>query len=80
MNISIKAISPDQPGTTAAARFVFQETGRAQDRQTYQAGRQQGQVDMATLLAAALIKEVETQTVEAQWHELEKPNEENNKT
>ena len=30
---TIKAISPDQPGTTAAARFVFQETGRSQEKQ-----------------------------------------------
>ncbi len=33
---TIKAISPDQPGTTAAARFVMQETGRSQERQPTQ--------------------------------------------
>ena len=70
---TIKAISPDQPGTTAAARFVFQETGRSQERQAAQSGYIQGAQDMAGLLAAALSTEQDTRTVDAEWHELPKP-------
>ena len=70
---TIKAISPDQPGTTAAARFVFQETGRSQERQAAQSGYIQGAQDMAGLLAAALTMEQDTRTVDAEWHELPKP-------
>ena len=70
---TIKAISPDQPGTTAAARFVFQETGRSQEKQVTQSGYTQGARDMAGLLAAALSIEQETRTVNAEWQELPKP-------
>ncbi len=66
---TIKAISPDQPGSTGAARFVMQETGRSQERQTFQAGRTQGQVDMAALLVAALGMEQDTRAVDAEWQE-----------
>ena len=70
---TIKAISPDQPGTTAAARFVFRETGRSQEKQVTQSGYTQGARDMAGLLAAALEMERETRTVNAEWQELDKP-------
>ncbi len=66
---TIKAISPDLPGSTGAARFVMQETGRSQERQTFQAGRTQGQVDMAALLVAALGMEQDTRAVDAEWQE-----------
>ncbi|KKM90441.1 hypothetical protein LCGC14_1238710, partial [marine sediment metagenome] len=72
---TIKAISPDQPGTTAAARFVFQETGRSQEKQITQSGYNQGARDMAGLLAAALETERETRAVDTEWRELDKPDE-----
>lgn len=65
---TIKAISPDQPGTTSAARFVFQETGRSQERQGYVQGVREG-VGMALLLADAL--RVAGDTVDGEYRELE---------
>ena len=71
---AIKAASPDLPGTTAAARFVFQETGRDQERQQQAQGAYiKGAQDMAGLLAAALVVEEGTRTVEAEWKELSEP-------
>ena len=65
-----RASDPILPGTTAAARFVMQETGRSQERQTFQAGKVQGAVDMAALLVAALGVERDTRAVDAEWKQV----------
>jgi len=67
---ALNALDPSARNSVQSAKLALEETGRSQDKQTFQAGRVSGAFDMAALLVAALGMEQQTRTVDAHWKQV----------